>query len=684
MAEAAAVKKLEDQLNCPVCLDTFTDPKQLQCNHIYCQLCLRKLVERDQQGQLILTCPNCRQVTPVPANGVAGLQPAFQTNRLLDILKEHKKAKEGALYCADHQERELELYCESCEQLICVQCVATEHKGHQCSLVKDVLEKCKKEIKASLTPAEKLLSTVSKASKQVKSQKERIVDQQATLEAKIRRDSQQLINIITARTNEHVSKLRRIAKEKSRDLDSQGEQLDTIGTQLSSYVEMVLETLTTGIPAKILSMKTAITKQVKELTTSLQTDTLEPVTQADMEYSISNEVVEVCQKYGLVRALGLPDPSLCLATGKGLEEATVGEKSSALLQALNFKGQPLKERTQSSECELVSDITGSRTQGSIERRGQSQYEIIYQPTIKGRHQLHVKVEGQHIRGSPFTITVTSAVTKLGTPILTIGGVEFPWGVAINQTGEIVVTEFTAHCVSIFSYSGERLRSFGTCGSGHGQLQYPTGVALDFDGNILVADRDNYCIQKFSADGQFLTAVGTYGSGRLQFLQPRGIAVNKINNKVYVLDRGNNRVQVLNSDLTFSSTFGKKGSGKGQFDQPYCAAFDSSGNVYITDCHNHRVQVFTAEGKLLRMFGRHGERKGELNQPRGVAIDARDMVYISDENNCVSVFTCGGQFVTSFGREGKVDGQFEYPLSMAVDNSGVVYVCDHENHRVQLF
>ena len=94
MAEQA-LKKLEDQLNCPICLDTYTDPKQLQCNHVFCQQCLVRLVIRDQQGQLILTCPNCRQVTPVPASGVAGLQAAFQINQLLEIVEEHKKAKDA-------------------------------------------------------------------------------------------------------------------------------------------------------------------------------------------------------------------------------------------------------------------------------------------------------------------------------------------------------------------------------------------------------------------------------------------------------------------------------------------------------------------------------------------------------------------------------------------------------------
>ena len=50
------------------------------------------MVDRDQQGQLILTCPVCCQVTPVPTNGVTGLQAAFRDNQLLEIVEQYKKA----------------------------------------------------------------------------------------------------------------------------------------------------------------------------------------------------------------------------------------------------------------------------------------------------------------------------------------------------------------------------------------------------------------------------------------------------------------------------------------------------------------------------------------------------------------------------------------------------------------
>jgi tripartite motif-containing protein 2/3/tripartite motif-containing protein 71 len=132
---------------------------------------------------------------------------------------------------------------------------------------------------------------------------------------------------------------------------------------------------------------------------------------------------------------------------------------------------------------------------------------------------------------------------------------------------------------VFSPSGEKLRSFGTPGSGPGQLKYPREVALGGEGDILVVDSWNHRIQSFTPDGQHSVSEV---SGELQFSLPTGIAFNASNNKVYVTDANKHRVQVLNSDLTFSSTFGKKGNGKGQFYRPWGIACDRTGKVYVAD------------------------------------------------------------------------------------------------------
>ncbi len=325
-------------------------------------------------------------------------------------------------------------------------------------------------------------------------------------------------------------------------------------------------------------MKSTTVREVEELTATFQPDMLEPNTKADMIFLALADLSRECQKYGEVLTTAPPYPSQCTIMGKGVDTEGVGKKSTAVLQTLDFNGQPCKVLQDAITCELVSEIVGTSARGSVERRRHSQYEISYQPTIKGRHQLHIKVEGQHIKGSPFPVSARSQVEKLGIPILTIGGVNCPAGVAVNRRGEIVVVECSGHCVTVFSPSGQRLRSFSTRGSGQGQFQFPCVVAVDGEENVLVADRENYRIQKFTVHGEFLTAVGAKGSGPLQFVHPRGIALNASNGRVYMVDSENNRIQILNSDLSYFGTFGNSGSGKGQLNGARHIACDSTGKV----------------------------------------------------------------------------------------------------------
>ena len=678
MAEEA-IKKLEEQLNCSICLDIFTDPKLLQCFHVYCRKCLVPLVDRDQWGKLGLTCPICRQVTPISDRGVAGLQPAFHINHLLELHESFQKVDPAATlqgaaptdvnpvkkvrHCFVHEGKELELYCETCGELICYICALKggKHHDHDYEQLDQAFKKYKHEITSSLEPMEKQVSTIKKALAELGACCGEISDQRAATAGNIHVTFRRLREVLDVRQTELIGELDRVTQEKLKGLAAQRDQIETTLAQLYSCLHFMRESLRPGNEDDALMMKSNTVNRVKELTTPFHPDMLKPNTKANTIFSASADMTSVCQDLQLFS---------CSVSAK---VATVGKKAVAVL---HYSDCAVK----SFECELVSEIVGSRAKCSIEKRGPSQYEISYQPTIKGRHQLHIKIKGQHIRGSPFSVAVKAPVKQLGTPILTVDGLTYPWGVAVNQRGEVVVTEETGHCVSVLSYNGKKIRAFGTCGSGQGQFYHPFGVAVDGEGNILVADCHNHRIQKFTAEGHFLAAVGTRGSGPLQWQQPCGITFNSNNGKVYVADTYNHRVQVLNSDLIFSNRFGKEGKDREQFVYPYDIACDSTGKVYVADYGNNRIQIFTAEGKFLRMFS-DGCQGKPLNEPVGIAIDASDMVYVSESRgHHISVFTSEGQFVTSFGKL----GEFDYPGGLTVDDCGVVYVCDQGHCCIQLF
>ena len=195
---------------------------------------------QDQQGQLSVRCPTCRRSTLLPAASVSGLQSAFHIHHLFEIQEAFEKVKEPqniqcqkctkashvatnfcrgcgkficarcsevhadwedfsshevvgltnlkhdvtrlvppkkVSYCTKHRDKELELYCETCEELICLYCTVQLHRGHQYDLVNDTFEKHKSEITASLEPIHKQLGTVNEALEMLDTSREQIPDQ---------------------------------------------------------------------------------------------------------------------------------------------------------------------------------------------------------------------------------------------------------------------------------------------------------------------------------------------------------------------------------------------------------------------------------------------------------------------------------------------------------------------------
>ena len=379
-------------------------------------------------------------------------------------------------------------------------------------------------------------------------------------------------------------------------------------------------------------------------------------------------------------------PQDCYATGRGLKVAEIGERSTAILYTVGQDGKGYIRNMDTITCEVIHDLLGERSDCGVNKITGNQYKISYLPTSRGRHQLHIKVEGEHIKGSPFNVTV---IKKLGTPINIINWLNKPYGVVVNQKGEVIVAENGGHCISIFSPTGEIhdivLGSFDSKASGQGQLSHPRGITVDDKDNILVADEGNHRIQIFSSDYTFIASAGSKGSSHLQFMNPSDVVISPTTKNVVIAEHLNHRVQILNPDLTFNSSIGKWGSGNGQFNHPNSVAFDSAGNMYVTDFGNHRIQVFNPKRKYLRKFGKLGNGEGELNSPAGICIGSDDTVYVVErDNHCVSLFTCEGTFLTSFGSEGDGPGQFSSPQEITVDKDGLIYVTDAGNNRVQIF
>ena len=593
--------------------------------------------------------------------------------------------KKKEMFCSKHPTKELDLYCESCEELICRDCIVRVHRDHQYDLVPDAFPKHKDAIVFSLQPVEQQLGAVNKALEHFDTKSQNIKDQREMVTENIHKAIKRLQDLLETRKMELIGQLDQIAQQKLKSLAAQKDQIELVQTKLSSCLDFVNESLRTGSQKEILAMKKPVLKQIKEITAEFEPKALVPQQYADMKFYSSSDLLQSCQQFGKVYTHPV-SPEWCFATGKGLEPvAVVGEQTTVVMHAIDVEGREFDKPLEN--LLLVSEAKDLVVKCKVEKKN-SQYEITYQPTQRGKHQLCKTVEGIHIKDYPFILV---AIQRFGSPLLTIEGFSSPHGVAVGDNGEIVVAASAIHeheCITIFAQNGKKIRSFGTFGSAEGQFYRPTGIAIDSAGNILVADGANNHIQKFTAEGVFLKVVGRRGNGNLEFDYPLGIGINQKDNKVYVCDRWNHRVQILNEDLTFCSTI--TGTDKccwddGYFKFPWDVAFDSIGNIYIADSWNNCIQVFTPEGIFLRRFGNRFSDGGEVDFPSSVSIDSNDLVYVISRNNHhVSIFTCLGKFVQAFGAKGEEPGELNMPCGIAVDISGLVYVSDGSNNRVQIF
>ncbi|HSA98754.1 MAG TPA: HYR domain-containing protein [Candidatus Nitrosotenuis sp.] len=262
-----------------------------------------------------------------------------------------------------------------------------------------------------------------------------------------------------------------------------------------------------------------------------------------------------------------------------------------------------------------------------------------------------------------------------------GAFTFPQYVAVDESGNVYVTDLGNTRVEKFDNDGSYLHAWGSRGTGSSEFHAPTGIAVK-NNYVYVIDHELSSVKKFDLSGNFIKAWGSEGSDSAKFKLPNGVAVSN-DNFVYVVDTGNSRVQKFDSDGKFLLTIGSSGRGDGQFLTPLGIAIDSGGNIYVSDSGNNRIEKFTSDGTFVKQFA--ASSGGTKISPDGLAIDSSGNIIVADSpNNRVVVLDQDGKTVTAFGKTGTSNSQFKMAKAVAIDSDGDLFVVDSSNHRIQKF
>ena len=300
-------------------------------------------------------------------------------------LEECPVQKKAKVHCPNHEDREAELYCETCEQLICSKCVAIDgaHISHDYMTVGEACEGYMREVKEGVAELEQISQEVS--------------TQQEDIKAKILKNVEQLQADMETTKTQMLSEVSEVAEKKLATIKAEIEKAESTKELYQN-------------PSDVQSQGVSLINKLKQAANTFRGEN------SIIKPDIGPDVVFLSPRNTQSRGI-LGQVLQCYATGEGLWNLRVGQTSTVTILCLTTNGTPYIN----SECLWFAfeheksrwDGRGPRADSSIDEIRPRRYNgygdhfrLTLKPKVRGWHQLHIRMpdeDGPHIIGSPFRV-----------------------------------------------------------------------------------------------------------------------------------------------------------------------------------------------------------------------------------------------------------------------------------------
>ena len=547
-----------------------------------------------------------------------------------------------------------------------------DHVGHTHDIVEKTASEHRNVLMKIITPVDEMIENLSKAEANIVSTQEKIKKQANEIDQEIDKCYYEQLQELNKHHKQLKEQLHNAVLRKDEALKKQLEEMKSVQDELVGLKEL-REELEKTSDCKVLSKKQQdVEDQLKEVSDRHNNLTTLPVESYTMTFNPSKEP---CVQLGhLCTYLTAEVPLMP-------KYAVVNRKVKLHVQSKHGKGRNYPRGGSKVVVELKSS-TDTITVGKITDNNDGSYVASLVPEQVGEAKVLVSINGEQIKGSPYSIVVKDrnyqAIDKPSKIVNDNGSMGEPWGVAFGRNGLWAVADHSNRCVYIFDDRDELVKKFGSNGSNNGQFSSPRGVAFDSHNHLYVVDTDNHRVQKFDTNGNYLHKFGSRGASDGQLNGPIGIAVYK--DKVYIADYNNKRVSVFQTNGQFYNTFGSDVLGKLED-----VAVSADKYLIVAGYDPHCIYTFRLDGHYLGKFGTKGSGRCEFNDPYGIIGDSYGFIIVADTNNHrVSIFDKYHNCIHCFGSNGTANGQFSDPRGIAVSPNGSIYVSEYGNKRIQIF
>ncbi|XP_038059604.1 E3 ubiquitin-protein ligase TRIM33-like [Patiria miniata] len=262
-----SVEDLPTNLSLSALVEEFSIQEQLlegQESQIQCQSC-------DDENWAISFCMECAHFM---------CQDCHKAHARLAVTKSHKTFTMAQLQkrkisyksklreepkCGKHANQNLNIFCNTCQQTMCITCSILKHQKHSFADLSEAFNKCKQEIAKLLTKAEKKKTALSNAKKMTVKSRKKLEFMFETTNKKISQKADKEV----ARIRAWEQKIKKEAKEIYEDRVKTFETTENTNNEELKVAEQTLDEvnkiMTEEIQTQILDLKRKLLHNLKEL-----------------------------------------------------------------------------------------------------------------------------------------------------------------------------------------------------------------------------------------------------------------------------------------------------------------------------------------------------------------------------------------------------------------------------------
>ncbi len=565
--------------------------------------------------------------------------------------------------CLTHKEP-LVIYCFDCNSLICRDCTVKVHRDHNFEFSQISAPETKESLRHKVSVLKEISSSLLKGIEEISDTKQEVEAQGNSVANTINTSFNQLQLILEERKQKLLQESSKTVQEKIDKLTVQEKNLSLAHAEVQSITDYTERFVSDCSDNEVMSMHTEVKKRIEqEIEEQSQSGrNTEPVAEADMgiEVGCVEALQQLCQTKAKITRIAI-DPAQCTVRGEGAESACVNQMTNLTVVTRLANNKITRPSACRVTGQLKSLCEGSVVECEVEPSGPGEYRIQYTPTVRGRHELTVSVDGQQVAGSPFPVSISIHPTQLGKPVRVWRKLRAPTDIASNSTGELIVAGFDG--ILKLHEDGTKTTLVKKSASG---LSKPFSLSTDEEDNIYCTCIGTNKLMRCDKNGD---NVQVYKVDQVEGPGHLGVAV--LEDEVLVCERYNEGTIMVydRRDFKYLRRIVHKESGT-----LFRISTDIHSNIYATDNEKHMVRVFNKDGAYLCSFDSDDtsvKAVKMLSRPSSICVSTQFVYVTYSGGDNVLVFTTVGDYVTSFGQ--RDDGEFSCLRGITVDSNNFIFI-----------